>query len=131
MYCVCFDAAHSTNSERSGLSVVVAVDTRAQAFDPDCSCLYKGQCGHSSCSTWCRLQICKHGPTLLKKSRQLRKAEAEQLQMFIQRLVDKGSFIGSTLQIIKDANFASLDAEYFELKDFYVLNPTVAGIAKA
>ena len=36
-----------------------------------------------------------------------------------------------TLQIIKDANFASLDAEYFELKDFYVLNPTVAGIAKA
>ena len=35
-----------------------------------------------------------------------------------------------TLQIIKAANFAALDAEYFELKDFYVLNPTVAGIAR-
>ena len=35
-----------------------------------------------------------------------------------------------TLQTIKAANFASLDAQYFELKDFYVLNPTVAGIAR-
>ena len=35
-----------------------------------------------------------------------------------------------TLQMIKAANFASLDAEYFELTDFYVLNPTVAGIAR-
>ena len=36
-----------------------------------------------------------------------------------------------TLVTIKAAGFAQVDAEYFELRDFYVLNPTVAGIAKA
>ena len=36
-----------------------------------------------------------------------------------------------TLEYVKGAGFAKLDAEYFELKDFYVLNPTVAGIATA
>ena len=36
-----------------------------------------------------------------------------------------------TLQTIKAANFASLDATYFELQGFLYLNPTVAGIARA
>lgn len=36
-----------------------------------------------------------------------------------------------TLETIKAAGFAELDAEYFELQDFFVLNPTVAGIAVA
>lgn len=36
-----------------------------------------------------------------------------------------------TLETIRAAGFASVDAQYFELKDFLYLNPTVAGIATA
>lgn len=34
-----------------------------------------------------------------------------------------------TLETIRAAGFASVDAQYFELQDFLYLNPTVAGIA--
>jgi len=36
-----------------------------------------------------------------------------------------------TLETIRAAGFASVDAKYFELSDFLYLNPTVAGIARA
>jgi len=36
-----------------------------------------------------------------------------------------------TLSVIEKAGFASVDSEYFELKDFLYLNPTVAGVATA
>eukprot|EP00930_Biecheleria_cincta_P082068 TRINITY_DN7162_c0_g3_i1.p1 TRINITY_DN7162_c0_g3~~TRINITY_DN7162_c0_g3_i1.p1 ORF type:complete len:366 (+),score=75.81 TRINITY_DN7162_c0_g3_i1:32-1099(+) len=36
-----------------------------------------------------------------------------------------------TLEVIKKAGFGSVDSEYFELKDFLYLNPTVAGVATA
>lgn len=55
----------------------------------------------------------------------------EQLNPQQVRRADGCNLNRRTLQIIKDAEFAQLDAEYFELKDFYVLNPTVAGIARA
>lgn len=34
-----------------------------------------------------------------------------------------------TLELIKAAGFASVEAEYMDLQGFYYLNPTVAGIA--